>query len=141
CRIRVPFEFNYTLNQNGTLIRHGKTADDYLTDVLTARAREFIRGAAADRVPFFLYLATYAPHKPFTPAPRHAQLFPGVKAPRTPSFNEADVSDKPAAVRALAPLTKGDINTLDTQYRLRLQSLQAVDEMVAALVRVLRNTN
>jgi len=132
-------EFNYTLNQNGTLIKHGKTPDDYLTDVLTGRAREFIRGAAADHVPFFLYLATYAPHKPYTPAPRHAALFPGVKAPRTPSFNEGDVSDKPEAVRKLAALSKQDVATLDTQYRLRLQSLQAVDEMVAALVRVLRN--
>jgi len=133
-------EFNYTLNQNGTLIKHGHAPDDYLTDVMTGRARELIRGAAADRVPFFLYLAPYAPHKPFTPAPRHAQLFPGVKAPRTPFFNEADVSDKPDAVRKLAALSKQDIATLDTQYRLRLQSLQAVDEMVAALVRVLRNT-
>jgi N-acetylglucosamine-6-sulfatase len=133
-------EFNYTMNQNGTLIRHGHTPDDYLTDVMAARAQEFIRGAAADKVPFFLYLGTYAPHKPFTPAPRHAQLFPGVQAPRTPSFNEADVRDKPDAGRKLPLLGPADIALLDTQYRLRLQSLQAVDEMVAALVGVLRDT-
>lgn len=43
-------------------------------------------------------------------------------------------------MRKLAALSKADIATLDMQYRLRLQSLQAVDEMVAALVRALRNT-
>jgi N-acetylglucosamine-6-sulfatase len=133
-------EFNYTLNQNGTLIRHGHTPADYLTDVMAARAVQFIRAAAADKVPFFLYLGTYAPHKPFTPAPRHAQLFPGVQAPRTPSFNEANVRDKPDAGRKLPLLGPADIALLDTQYRLRLQSLQAVDEMVAALISTLRDS-
>ena len=131
--------FNYTLNQNGKLIPHGAAPADYMTDVITARARQFIAGAAAGPSPFFLYVATYAPHRPYTPAPRHAALFANAKAPRTPSFNEADVSDKPEGVRARPPLTAGDIAFIDRGYRLRLQGLQAVDEMVAAIVRTLRN--
>ncbi|HEX3529591.1 MAG TPA: sulfatase-like hydrolase/transferase [Thermoanaerobaculia bacterium] len=133
-------EFNYTLNENGSQVKFGHAATDYMTDVLAKRARRFITKAAADRVPFFLYLTPYAPHKPCTPAPRHAALFPGLKAPRTPSFNEADVSDKPEAVRNLPLLTPELIDAIDHLYRLRLQSLQAVDEAVGSIVQLLEAT-
>ncbi len=133
-------EYDYTLNQNSTQTKFGHAPTDYMTDVLAKRARRFIAKAAADGVPFFLYLTPYAPHKPATPALRHAALFPGIKAPRTPSFNEADVSDKPAAVRNLPPLTPSLIAAIDRLYRLRLQSLQAVDEAVASIVQLLETT-
>jgi len=35
------------------------------------------------------------------PAPRHAHAFDSESLPRPPNFNEADVSDKPAAIRNL----------------------------------------
>ncbi|HKF59366.1 MAG TPA: sulfatase, partial [Blastocatellia bacterium] len=54
--------------------------------------------------PFFLFVATYAPHQPATPAPRNANAFPGAGAPRLPSYDEADVSDKPAWVQSRPPL-------------------------------------
>jgi len=133
-------EFNYTLNENGTQTKFGHAPGDYMTDVLAKRARRFIAKAAADHVPFFLYFTPYAPHKPCTPAPRHAALFPGLKAPRTPSFNEADVSDKPEAVRNLPLLPPELIGAIDHLYRLRLQSLQAVDEAIGSLVQLLDAT-
>ena len=36
---------------------------------------------------------------PPVPAPRHDGLFQGKKAPRRPSFNEGDVSDKPQFIK------------------------------------------
>ena len=48
--------------------------------------------------PFFLYLAPYAVHGPADPPQRYRQTFAGAKAPRSPSFNEADISDKPSAL-------------------------------------------
>jgi N-acetylglucosamine-6-sulfatase len=131
-------EFNYSLNENGTLVPYGAAAADYMTDVLAAKARRFVTGAAASGQPFFLYLAVYAPHKPATPAPRHAALFPGLKAPRTPSFDEVDVADKPVSIRKLPRLNAKSTNVIDTLYRKRVQSLQAVDEAVAALVATLK---
>lgn len=133
-------QYNYTLNENGKLVSHGKEAADYLTDVLAQKATDFVERAATDRVPFFLYLAPYASHKPCPPAPRDAALFPGVQAPRTPSFDEADVSDKPGSVRGRPRLTDKQIRTLDNLYRRRLQSLQAVDAAIAALVATLERT-
>jgi N-acetylglucosamine-6-sulfatase len=54
--------------------------------------------------------------------------------PIPPSFNEADVSDKPAAVRNRPLLTAGRIDGIREMYQQRLESLLAVDEAVARIV-------
>ncbi|MGH6819988.1 MAG: sulfatase-like hydrolase/transferase, partial [Methylocella sp.] len=77
---------------------------------------------------------------PATPAPRHANLFAGAKAPRPPSFDEADVSDKPAWNRSKPELNSAAIQKMDELYRKRLQSLHAVDELVASIVQTLETT-
>lgn len=130
--------YRYTLNENGRLVKHGSKAEDYMTDLLSKKATAFVRSAAGQ--PFLLYLATYAPHKPATPAKRHLGLFPGLEAPRTPSFNEAAVRDKPARIRNLKRLRPPAIAAIDALYRKQVLSLQAVDEAVAALIAALRDT-
>ncbi|MEP7200510.1 MAG: sulfatase, partial [Chloroflexota bacterium] len=127
-------EFNYTLNENGKLVAYGNKPDDYGTDVYGRKAVDFMQRSAKDGKPFFLYLATYAPHGPATPAPRHANLFADVKLPHPPNFNEADVSDKSAYIRNRPLLNQKEINALEQLYRKRIQSLQAVDEMIGNLV-------
>ena len=136
--------FNYRLNENGTVVQYGADEDDYLTDVMTGKSVEFIEGAeASDADPFFLMYSVNAPHSgvlpngPPTPAPRHAGMFAGITAPRTPAFNEADVSDKPSNVRNLPPLTPGQIADIDREYQARLESLQAVDEGVERIINTL----
>ena len=134
--------FEYSMNQNGTTVNYGSTAADYLTDVISAQASSFIRRSVSQHPnqPFFVYLAPYAPHSPATPAPRHESLFLDLKAPRTPAFNEADVSDKPSWVRAYAKLDAAQIDDIDKLYRKRRQSLMAVDEMVQSIVSTLQST-
>jgi arylsulfatase A-like enzyme len=111
-----------------------------MTDVLSGKATDFVRRTAGTGQPFFLYMATYAPHKPSTPARRHANLFPGLQAPRTPSFNESNVTDKPARIRAMPRLKAGQIAAIDALYRKQRQALQGVDEAVAALVQALQDS-
>ena len=132
------YEYDYTLNENGTLVDYGHEPQDYLTDVLSAKAKEFITRSASSPEPFFLYLTPYAPHGPFTPAPRHAELFQDLIAPRTPAFNEEDVSQKPSQIRNDPLLSEADIQELDKIYRLRVQAMQAVDEMIAMLITTLK---
>jgi len=132
--------YRYTLNENRKLVKYASKPEEYMTDVLAGKATGFIRRAAARGQPFFLFLATYAPHKPATPAKRHVGLFPGLKAPRTPSFNEVSVFDKPAHVRSLKRLRPEQIAVIDILYRKQMLSLQAVDEAVAALVETLEET-
>ncbi len=138
-------QFNYTLNENGVRRDYSNTEADYATDVLAAKAVDFIRRAAAAGEPFFMYIAPVAPHgsvdpDPPVPAPRHATLFPGAQAPRLPNFDEADVSDKPAYVRNTPRLAPDKIAAADLWQRRRLQSLQAVDDMITGLVNVLAET-
>jgi arylsulfatase A-like enzyme len=132
--------FNYTLNENGRLVKYGDKAEDYLTDVLAARGVDFIQRTAASGQPFFLFISTYAPHTPAIPAPRHAALFTEAVAPRDGSFNEADVSDKPEYVRNHAPRSPQDMAEIDALYVKRLQSLQAVDDLVEQVVNALQAT-
>ncbi len=130
--------FNYRLNENGRIVTYGRRPEDYITDVLARRAADFIRRGAQTGRPLFIYIGTYAPHAPATPAPRHEGAFAGVTAPRSPSFNEADVSDKPEFVRSRSELSGRAMEQIDEHYRRRLQSLQAVDDLIASLVEVLQ---
>lgn len=130
-------EFNYVLNENKHLVYYGRKRADYGTSVYVGKARQFIRTTAGR--PFFLYLNVYAPHQPATPAPRDGKLFPNVKAPRTPSFN-LDDPGKPPWLRRLPRLPSKAIRNLDSLYRDRIRSLQAVDRGVADLVATLKAT-
>ncbi len=133
-------EFNYTLNENGKQVAYGNKPEDYGTDVYTRKAVDFIQRNSKEGKPFFVYLATYAPHAPYTPAPRHENLFRDLKAPRTPNYNEADVSDKPNYIENRPALTDRQMAALDEDYRKRLQSLQAVDDAIETLVNTLKST-
>ncbi len=128
---------NYRLNDNGTIHEFGETDDDYLTDVLAQRALDFVASTPHDQ-PFFLYLAPFAPHAPAQPHTRHEKALPDLKAPRPPSFDEEDVSDKPAWVQAMTRMSADTIAKTDDWHRRRVQTLLAVDEMVGKLVETLR---
>ncbi|HEX3318040.1 MAG TPA: sulfatase [Solirubrobacteraceae bacterium] len=122
-------EFNYNLNQNGQLVHHGIQPQDYLTDVVGGRAVQFINGAADAGQPFALEVATFAPHAPYTPAPRNANDFPGLGAPRTPAFDYQN-TDPPRWLSGHAPLTPPQIGSIDTAFRKRAQSVEAVDQLI-----------
>lgn len=131
-------EFNYRLNENGSIVAYGRAPEDYMVDVLAHKAAAFI-GRTTEK-PFFMYLAPYVPHGPATPAPRYADAFPGAAAPRTSSFNETDVSDKPAWVQSRPRLSGNQIGQLDSLYRKRLQSMLAVEDLLEELISTLERT-
>jgi N-acetylglucosamine-6-sulfatase len=131
-------EFNYSLNENGRVVKYGHQASDYLTDVLNRKGQDFIGQSAKSGKPFMLELATFAPHAPFTPAPRDANKFPGLEAPRGPAFNEAEMSDKPAWIKDHPKLSKKQINKIDTSFRKRAQAVQAVDKMLGDIQAALK---
>jgi arylsulfatase A-like enzyme len=55
-----------------------------------------------------------------------------------PNFNEADVSDKPAAIRAQPPLNSDWLAYIERSYRCELESLLAVDDGVKQLISALK---
>jgi arylsulfatase A-like enzyme len=133
-------EYNYQLNDNGKLEDHGAEPSDYLVDVLRRKSTAFI-DQHAGKQPFFLYVAPYVPHQPATPAPRYVHAFPNVKAPRPPSYDQADVSNEPAYVRDRPPLPPAVQRFDDRLYRRRLQSMLAVDDLLAGIVHSLQRTH
>lgn len=132
--------YDYVLNENGVLVAYSPAEKNYFTDVLSRKAVDFIVRADQDDTPFFLYLAPFAPHEPATPAYRHLELFSDLTVPQTPSFNEADVSDKGPGLNGNPLLTGAQILEMNNLYRERIRSLQAVDEMIAELVKALDET-
>lgn len=130
--------YGYQMNRNGRVVRYGNDPDEYLTDVLSGLAVDFVEDNLGKRDPFFLYLAPTAPHLPAIPAPRHRDMFEGLQAPRPPSFNEADLSDKPAWLVNRGALTTERIAKLDETYRKQVQMLLAVDEMISSLIDTLK---
>ena len=125
-------EFNYDLNENGHVVHHGSQPQDYLTDVLAGKGSDFIKSAADAHSPFLLEVATFAPHGPYTPAPRDADAFPGMKAPRGPAFDLL-LTGAPAWLTRFQPLTSLNVAKIDEGFRKRAQSVQAVDAMIGRL--------
>ena len=132
--------YNYTLNENGRMVAYGDRPEHYLNDVLTDKAVQVIRNASAAEQPFFVYVLPYTPHSPSVAAPRHEGMFTDAELPRTPAFAEADVSDKPEFIRRIPQLDEEQISRLEDEYRRRLRSLQAIDDMVEGIVEALEVT-
>jgi N-acetylglucosamine-6-sulfatase len=127
------------VNENGHLHQYSKEA--LMTDVYTQKSLNFLRRATDDASdpPFMLWAGTFAPHLPADHAKSDADLYRHTPLPKPPSFNEADVSDKPEWVRDTPKLRPGQIETLKVQHRDRLRSLRDVDEMVGDILRLLEN--
>ena len=158
----LPY-FGFTVNEGGQLVSVPATPENYQSDFWTRTAVDVVRRRAGSDQPFFMWLAYYAPHgggprEPDDPpaparrprqqrvqglptpavAPRHRNAFSASALPSSSSFNEADVSDKPAGIRNRRLLTQAQIAGVREMYQQRLESLLAVDEGVASLVEALR---
>jgi N-acetylglucosamine-6-sulfatase len=145
--------WGYTVNENGVLRTYGAAREPefYSTDFFARRANELIAGAAPARQPFFLSVAFVAPHtggpaEPDDPrghatpavAPRHANAFSSVALPLAPSWNEADMSDKPLGLQGRRPISAARATAIQEGYRQRLESLLAVDDAIESILGGLR---
>ena len=129
-------------------------AQDYSPDVTGRVTEGLVAAQARSRKPFFVWWSPAAPHREDVsttlmgrkgpdprPAPRHAASSARLRLPRPPSFNEADVSDKPSTVRDGAPSLSGaQVAQLELDYQGRAGALRAVDDHVKRLVAILRRT-
>lgn len=124
----------YDFRLSGSSQWYGDRA--YSTDVLARRADQLIRSTAAD-TPLFLYLATWAPHGPFTPPQRYAAT-PGTQPA---ARGRVEVADRrrlqPTWLRAQRPVSAA---AMDAIREGQTRSLLAVDDAVARVVRALRES-
>jgi arylsulfatase A-like enzyme len=148
--------YGFTINDNGHPHTYGPKPSNYQTDVLTGKAVRLIRSASRGQAPFFMWTTYFAPHytnarrgahdpgDPRIPTPVPARQdrgrFARAPLPFTESFDESDVSDKPAKVRRYPRLTKAQRTAIRRNYRRELETLQAVDRGVGRIVAALRET-
>lgn len=132
-------QYDYTLNDNGELRQYGNTETDYLGDVMNTETFDFVRTAPPDR-PFFLYVAPFVPHDPAEPAARYAEAFPDAELPRPPSFDQEDLSAEPDWFRRRRPLLASEIRSAETLYRLRLQSMLSIEDLLRGVFDTLAET-
>ncbi len=128
---------NYKVSENGLERYYGTRAADYKTDVLADYADSFIRSTSSTS-PLFLYFAPNAPHVPATPAGKYSTSNLNLPSFKPPSYNEADMTDKPAYMRGLPQLTSTS-NPLATRKK-QYKALLSVDDAVAQLTRALADT-
>jgi N-acetylglucosamine-6-sulfatase len=136
--VLVPRYYDYAFSTNGRVVHKGSDPDDYLGRVVTRKAVKMVNKYVPRRRPLYLQTDYYAPHTeggaPGTacedsarPDPADAHLFADAPLPQPPSFNEADVDDKPTFVRRLAPISADEFSRTERRYRCALASLRSVD--------------
>ena len=102
--------------------------DKYGVDVLNADAQSFIKRSAGK--PFAIEVATFAPHPPYTPAPRNANDFPGSRSRATLVQHQ---QRQPARVARPADgrWDRSRSRRSTRSIRKRAQAVEAVDKLVA----------
>ncbi|MFL5766863.1 MAG: sulfatase-like hydrolase/transferase [Actinomycetota bacterium] len=134
-----PDYYNYTLSLNGVSRAFPQSTANYSTDVLSSYATTFVRGVPSTQ-PLFLYFAPNAPHTPPVEPPRYSTSFPTLAPLRRPDFNEADVSDKPAYVRATSLIGRAGQTSIDSTRKGQFQTLLGVDDAVRSILQALIDT-
>ena len=136
-----PLMYDFEFNEDGIIKYYGTT---YQTDLVSSRAEGFISQMPE---PFFMYVASTAVHGEagikalgcdsgvrtdwkIRPAPRHEDT-PFVAAPRSPSYNEPDISDKPWN---LPKLKRHERQCIDDLFSSRVAALRSLDDLVGAVI-------
>jgi len=142
-----PSTYSYThqrINVDGKLRRF----DGYATTTFGRMGRRFLQSDVTS--PFFLYESFVAPHNggPVEPGDpsfgsphveaKYADTYSGTRITSDRSFNEADVSDKPANIQSLPPLTEEQIAEIGELTAQRRESLRSVDNQIAYTVNTVR---
>ncbi len=130
--------YGYRSSDGGVPHWHGTAPSAYSTNVFGRKAVTFLRSHAiqSGSVPFFLYYAPFAPHGPITPAPGDGD----VRAPvgfESRAYNEGDVSDKPAYVRAAPRISASTHASLDAAWDRMFGTLRSVDRWVGRFAEAL----
>ena len=135
---------NYDLNLNGRIV-HKQGRLNYLGDYLNERTLTKIR-RNHDGEGLALFLSFFGPHTPMPASPvehrnrRLKRRLSRIGVPRTPDFNERDVSDKPAYIRDLPRIGRSARDELDVAFRRQVLSVTSIDRYVGMVVGALERT-
>jgi N-acetylglucosamine-6-sulfatase len=130
-------QVDYSLTFDGEVRSFGHGPADHATEVLADEVVSFIRGSSGS---LFVEFAPSVPHAPAIPSPGDEEAFADLEPARPPSFDEADVSDKPAWVRDLPPLAPEQASAIDAFRRDQYRSLLGLDRALGRILDALEET-
>ncbi len=125
-----------TVNRDGTVV----SPMDHYTDWLSGEAVRFIEDRQGSARPFFMQISTWDTHRPWAVPERHQSAYQHAKAPRPPSFNEADVSDKPDWVAEKSALREEEVARFDRRQAARMRSALTLEDLSRSVVSALSRT-
>jgi N-acetylglucosamine-6-sulfatase len=116
-------------------------APQHYTDWLSGRAEAFIEDQQSSSRPFYMHIAPFDTHEPLTIPLRHREAYPDQRAPRPPSFDEVDLSDKPAWVRDGSQISDRRAAGYDRLQVERMQSALTLEDLCRNVIDALERTD
>jgi N-acetylglucosamine-6-sulfatase len=143
--------FDYDVSANGRRIHFGTGRRSHVTRVINNKAATLIRRFAPDPTPLYLQLDHRAPHtetgtnsggrcgaRAVPENPRDEKRARDLPLPVPPSFNEADVADKPSFIRDRPLLSEGRVKKITKRYGCAIGALRSVDRGIGQIVQALK---
>jgi N-acetylglucosamine-6-sulfatase len=142
--------YKYDYFVNGSKIRHGSGAGDNVTHVINRDSAGLVDRYAPSSKPFYLQIDQRAPHvstrqDPFgfcgrapVPLARDEGKFRHARPPRSPSFNEKDIADKPPFLSSAPPIDAAGKNKMRRHWHCGLAALAGVDRGVGKVFDAVR---
>lgn len=150
------YNYNVTQWDSTSGVTQLKTYSTYQTTKLKEFTVNFINALEAfDAMPFFIHVAPYAPHqeieisgtgcsnpywaKIIRPDASYLNSLPQyyTSLPQPPSYNEANVTDKPTFIRNAALLTAQEVGCARLQYQRRAEATRSIDDLVGGIIAAL----
>jgi len=93
----------------------GEEHKGYVTDIITDLSIEWLEENAENDEPFFLMTHHKAPHRPWDPDDRHADMYKDEEIPRPETFND-DYSNRAEAAEAAEMRIEEDLTRRDLKH-------------------------
>ena len=129
--------YDYVLNSNGRLVRYGKKPTDFLNDVITTKATDFIRTAPRR---LLRHAVDVQPAQAGTRRPAQQGDASGDRRAPHPQLQRRSARTSRPGSRAVPPIPAWKQTRLDQLWRQRAQSAESVADSVDAVLATLAET-
>lgn len=142
--------YGWKASHNGKVRHFRFKKRDHLTAVTTRKANRYVRHSVGQSRPYYLQLNYFAPHggrgsgtpqcrNGPKPEPRDIGAFDYLQLPAKPSYDEADVGDKPPSMSERPPLSERQHGHIQRRFRCEAEALQGVDRGIGRIYRTIRD--
>lgn len=135
--------YDWRASDNGRIRHYGLENEDHVTSVTNDYAERYAGRLAKQKRPFYLQVDYFAPHTSSgrdescrgaaVPEPQDEGRFADVEVPKPPSYDEADVSDKPQSVQERPRIDAEAEAKIERRYRCTLEAVYGIDRGIGKI--------